>query len=110
VVDATTGVATRVAGTAVTGSPSAVPPDIPAGKLPICQVLINDDDTVITNSMITDERVPAGQSTNGQLQDMQVFTSNGPWNKPAGLKRVKVTVVGGGGGGGNSNNPSLFGG
>ena len=57
VIDAITGVATRVAGTAVTGSPSATPPAIAAGKLPCCQVLITDADTSITNSMITDERV-----------------------------------------------------
>lgn len=32
----------------------------------------------------------------------QVFTANGTWTKPAGLKRVKVTVIGGGGGSGGS--------
>jgi len=32
----------------------------------------------------------------------QVFTSGGTWNKPAGLKRARVTVVGAGGGGGGS--------
>lgn len=31
----------------------------------------------------------------------QVFTANGTWTKPAGLKRVKVTVVAGGGAGGS---------
>jgi hypothetical protein len=36
---------------------------------------------------------------------MQVFTSPGTWTKPAGLKAIKVTVIGGGGGG--SNNPGL---
>src|SRR3990167_279179 len=40
VVDALTGTASRVAGTAVTGSPSATAPAIPAGKIPICRVLI----------------------------------------------------------------------
>ena len=30
---------------------------------------------------------------------MQVFTTPGTWTKPAGLKAIKVTVVGGGGGG-----------
>jgi hypothetical protein len=57
VVDTSTGAASRVAGNAVIGSPSATPPDIPAGKTPVCQVLITDSDTVITDSMITDERV-----------------------------------------------------
>lgn len=57
VIDADTGVASRVAGTAVTGSPSAVAPSIDSGKIPNCQILITASDTVITNSMITDERV-----------------------------------------------------
>ena len=56
VIDAVTGVATRVAGTAVTGSPSATPPAIPAGKLPICRILFTDADTSITDEMIDDER------------------------------------------------------
>ena len=33
---------------------------------------------------------------------MQVFTSPGTWTKPAGLKAIKVTVIGGGGGGNSS--------
>ena len=35
---------------------------------------------------------------------MQVFTTPGTWTKPAGLKAIKVTVVGGGGSGGGLNN------
>ena len=57
VIDEETGTATRVAGTAVTGSPSATAPAIPSGKRPCCQILFTDSSTVITNSMITDERV-----------------------------------------------------
>lgn len=56
VLDPTTGVCTRVAGTAVTGSPTATAPAIPAGKRPICQILITSSDTAIRNDMITDER------------------------------------------------------
>lgn len=57
VVDATTGAASRVAGVAETvGSPTAVAPAIPAGKIPVCQVAFTSADVVITNSMITDER------------------------------------------------------
>lgn len=37
-------------------------------------------------------------SAGGGLQSMQVFTSTGTWTKPAGITKVKVTVVGGGGG------------
>ena len=33
---------------------------------------------------------------------MQVYTTSGTWTKPAGLKAIKVTVVGGGGASGNT--------
>ena len=36
------------------------------------------------------------------LQSMQVFTSDGTYTRPAGITKVKVTVIGGGGGGGGS--------
>lgn len=56
VVDASTGAASRVAGTAATGSPSAVAPDVPAGSFSVCQITFTDTSTALTNSMITDER------------------------------------------------------
>ena len=40
---------------------------------------------------------PAGSADN--LTSMQVFTSSGTWNKPTGVRFIKVQVVGGGGGG-----------
>ena len=64
VIDSTTGVATRVAGTAVTGSPSATPPAIPAGKLPCCQVRLTSSDTAVLNSNITDERIGVSPPAN----------------------------------------------
>ena len=39
----------------------------------------------------------------GGLQSVQVFTASGTWTKPAGITKVKVTVVAGGGGGGAGN-------
>lgn len=56
VLNPATGACSRVAGTAVTGSPSAVAPNITAGFLPICSVLITSADSVITDVMVTDER------------------------------------------------------
>lgn len=56
VINASTGAALRVEGTAATGSPTATAPAIPSGYLPCCRVLMTDSDTVITDSMITDER------------------------------------------------------
>lgn len=53
VIDRITGVYQRVAGTEA-GSPT--PPAIPAGKHPVCQILLQPSSTSITNSMITDER------------------------------------------------------
>lgn len=63
-----TGAATRIAGTAVTGSPSATPPAITAGLVPLCSVLITSSDTAILNSMITDERSFQPQSASDTLQ------------------------------------------
>lgn len=42
----------------VTGTPAAspTPPAIPAGKLPVAQILLQTTSSSITNSMITDER------------------------------------------------------
>lgn len=77
VINESTGAASRVAGTAVTGSPSAAPPAIPAGTVPCCRVLIQDTDTAITNSMITDER-SFGDLTRGMLRacDAAYFTDS----------------------------------
>jgi len=46
-----------------------------------------------------------GPNATGSLPspfNQQIFTSSGSWTKPAGLKRIKVSVRGGGGGGGGS--------
>jgi hypothetical protein len=63
VINATTGVATRVAGTASTGSPSAGLPAITAGCLPCCYVRMTSSTAVITNSMIVDERMLANPAS-----------------------------------------------
>lgn len=44
------------------------------------------------------------------LASQQVFTTSGTWTKPAGITKVKVTVVGGGGGGGGSSTTGNTGG
>ena len=56
VVDGATGVASRIAGVEAIGSPSAQPPALTSGKLPICQVRITSDDSAIYDEMLTDER------------------------------------------------------
>jgi hypothetical protein len=45
----------------------------------------------------------------GGFSNMQVFTSNGTFTVPAGVTKVKVTVVGGGGGGGGANSGNFAG-
>ena len=40
-----------------------------------------------------------GAPSTENISSMQVFTSSGTWNKPSGVKYIKVQVVGGGGGG-----------
>lgn len=39
-------------------------------------------------------------ASNGVMQTLHVFTSSGTWNRPAGCRKIRVTVVGAGGGGG----------
>ena len=76
-------------------------------------------DTVVADNSITAAKINvSGNGTSGQallsdgdgsfsygdagggLQSQQVFTSNGTWTKPSGIKKVKVIVTGAGGGGG----------
>lgn len=56
VINPLTGAASRVAGTAAVGSPNATAPAIPAGYVPCCKVYLTSSDTVVLDSMITDER------------------------------------------------------
>lgn len=82
VIDAITGTASRVAGTATTGSPSATPPAIPAGKLPVCQVLLTSSDTTITNAMITDERVTRVAITAPRAIGRNIAAATGNFGSP----------------------------
>ena len=63
VINQTTGVASRIAGTASTGSPSAGLPAITAGNNPCCYVRMTNSTPVVTNSMIVDERAAAAASS-----------------------------------------------
>ena len=112
VIDGITGVASRIAGTAVTGSPSATPPAITAGSIPICQVLITSADTAILNSMITDERVFI--SSRKQPTRTVLTSGSGTYTVPAGCTRINVRMVGAGAGGfgdaaGGAGNATTFG-
>lgn len=94
VVDASTGAATRVAGTAVTGSPSAVAPAIPAGKLPNCQVLITSSDTAVLNAMITDERAfPTSGGTAASQAEVDAGTSTTVFLAPSNNRITLGTEV-----------------
>ena len=93
-----------------TGTPAASPspPDIPTGKLPICQIYITVGMSAITNLAITDERqfingVSSGSSS-PEAPTIVVYNTSGghSWTVPTGIKRVNVLLVGGGGGGGGN--------
>src|SRR5215470_9267978 len=85
------GVATLDSGTKV---PVAQIPAIPVANLP----------AGVANgvaSLDSGGKVPAAQlPTVTASPTMQIFTASGTWTKPAGLRKVKVTVIGGGGGSG----------
>jgi hypothetical protein len=65
VIDALTGARSVITGTPG-GSPTA--PAITSGLLPICQVYLSHGMTVITNDLITDERVLSASSSSGQIE------------------------------------------
>lgn len=48
----------------------------------------------------TVDNITSPQNSIGMGLNVQVFTASGTWNKPVGLVKAKVTVVGSGGGGG----------
>jgi len=88
-----------------TEAASPVPPQIPAGHLPLARIALVPAMTAITNAAITDERLPiasagsAGSAGSG-LIGVQTFTSSGTYTPTPGTKSVIVEVVGGGGSGG----------
>ncbi|MDT3708180.1 MAG: hypothetical protein ROZ09_15265 [Thiobacillus sp.] len=61
---------------------------------------------VVTCTGGTAFRTVGKPTANGEFRSQQIFGSSGSYNKPAGLKRVKVTVVGGGGGSGGAYAPN----
>jgi hypothetical protein len=63
---------------------------------------VNPNETAILRYDATSSRWRLLQNSNGEYRSSQVFTASGTWTKPAGLKRVRVTVVGGGGSGGGT--------
>ena len=52
--------------------------------------------------------IAASGGGGGGFSNIQVFTSNGTFTVPAGITKVKVTVVGGGGGGGSAGGNCCF--
>ena len=68
-------------------------------------VTLQPDQGIVLLYDSTDSRWRTTQAANGEYRSVQVFTTSGAntWTKPAGLKRVKVTVIGAGGGGAGSN-------
>ena len=85
-------VSQRVENYLAAGTPSAGN----AGRL----VYITDEATLKVDNGASFAPIISGYT----LGSRQVFTANGTWTKPAGVKAVNVTVVGGGGSGGGTVN------
>lgn len=103
----TTGVPTRTTGNP---APAATihPPSLPATDILVGYVSVPASAANIQNANITDRRlflpgieVPAALSL--PPIDVQVFTANGTWTKPAGAKSVRVIAFGAGGAGEGGN-------
>jgi hypothetical protein len=60
-------------------------------------VTITTDDT--TDSITINSSAAGGGES---LQQSQIFTASGTWNRPVGITKIKVRVIGGGGGGGGA--------
>ncbi len=94
------------AGTANTG-----PATLAVSGLAAKDIKKNATEALITGDILANQIcIVIYDGTNFQLisktptlmPTVQVFTSNGTWTKPAGLKYVEVELVGGGGGGGGN--------
>ena len=83
------------------------------GTLKVGNIVINGNISGSSNYVVPSQSGQSGKylTTNGTnlswgnvsstagFRSMQVWTSNGTWNKPSGVKSIKVQVVGAGGGG-----------
>lgn len=63
---------------------------------------------ISTGVQFPDATIQTTAATGGGDYIMRTYTSSTTWSKPAGLKAVKVTVVGGGGGGGTTYGAYLY--
>src|SRR5262249_5348570 len=91
VIDKTTGAVSVVGGTPA-GSPAA--PAIPAGKIPVAQVLLATTSTTITNSMITDERalVTTPPATSFSPMPQTTVTGAAPHTTAAAVNNAYVSA------------------
>ena len=83
-------------------APAPAAPPLPAGTIPIAQVLLKPGITAITNEMIVDERDFSGLAqARGTIITVQSFTSSGTYTPTPGTTGVIVELIGAGGSGGS---------
>lgn len=76
--------------------------DLTGGSPPTIETYMFDgtDDILILTFNVSANTIEFNDPIGGRFQSQQIYTSSDTWPKSAGLKRIKVHVLGGGGGGG----------
>jgi hypothetical protein len=96
------GVKTFGTALAVTGTSNAAGRFYAGTTNPTNTTRLNYDGALHATSFVGNGSGLTGISAGDSFTSVQTFTSSGTWTKPAGIRKVRVIVVGGGGGAGGA--------